>query len=52
MSEWNYVVAAYALTWATILGYALRLAVRLRRAAEDLDAVSATSGTESSHDRA
>ena len=42
VSEWSYVVGAYALTWIVILGYALRLRYRLRRAAEDL-AVSSTS---------
>ncbi|HUF12217.1 MAG TPA: CcmD family protein [Longimicrobiales bacterium] len=35
-SEWSYVVGAYALTWVVILGYALRLRYRLRRAAEEL----------------
>ena len=36
VSEWGYVVAAYALTWAAVLGYALGLALRLRRSAEAL----------------
>ena len=37
MSEWNYIIAAYALTWIAIVGYAVHLARRLRRAANDLD---------------
>lgn len=28
---WGYVVAAYAVTWATLLGYALSLWLRARR---------------------
>ena len=36
MSEWSYVIGAYALTWVAIAGYALRLAYRLRRAAEEV----------------
>ena len=36
MSEWNYIVGAYTLTWIAILGYAIHLARRLRRAAADL----------------
>ena len=36
MSEWNYIVGAYALTWIALLGYAAWLSVRLRRAAAEL----------------
>jgi len=32
-NEWNYVIAAYVLTWVGIAGYAIRL-VRLTRRAE------------------
>ena len=42
MSEWNYVIGAYVLTWIGILGYGIRLARRLRRAANDL--TNASSG--------
>ena len=38
MSEWNYVVAAYVLTWVGILGYAVYVSRRLRRAADGLAA--------------
>ena len=38
MSEWNYIIAAYALTWIGILGYALHTARRLARAAARLNA--------------
>ena len=33
MSEWNFVIAAYAVAWAGILGYAAWLVVLNRRAA-------------------
>ena len=36
MSEWNYIIAAYALTWIGLLGYAVQLGRRLNRAARDL----------------
>lgn len=32
MSEWNYIVAAYLLTWAVLGGYALYIRSRERRA--------------------
>lgn len=32
MSEWNFVIAAYAVAWAGLIGYAVRLAVLNRRA--------------------
>lgn len=35
MSEWNFVIAAYALTWVTVVGYAVYVARRLRRAADE-----------------
>lgn len=48
MSEWSYIVAAYTVTWLAILGYTIRLALRLRRAATELTNVSsATTETES-----
>lgn len=46
MSEWNYIVGAYALTWIALVGYALHLARRLRRAAEDLAGARAARGRE------
>jgi CcmD family protein len=36
VSEWNYIVAAYAVTWAGIVGYVIHLARRLRRTADAL----------------
>ena len=36
MSEWNYIIGAYILTWIGILGYAVHVARRLRRAADNL----------------
>ena len=32
MSEWNFVVAAYVVTWVGLIGYAGRLALLNRRA--------------------
>lgn len=32
MSEWNFVVAAYAVAWAGLIGYGIRLAAVSRRA--------------------
>lgn len=32
MSEWNFIIAAYAVAWVGLIGYAVRLAV-LHRAA-------------------
>ena len=32
MSEWNYVIAAYVVTWFAIFGYAVYLGVRKRSA--------------------
>ena len=37
MSEWNFIIAAYALTWIALVGYAVHLARRLRQAANELD---------------
>lgn len=42
MSEWNYVIGAYALTWAVLVGYAVYLRGRDRRALAMLDDVSHT----------
>lgn len=44
MSEWNYIIASYALTWITLVGYSAYLHVRLRRAASTL--ASELEGTE------
>lgn len=46
MSEWSYIIAAYALTWITVVGYAWHLARRLRQAANDLARDGAGTGTE------
>ena len=40
MSEWNYIVAAYAVTWIGIAGYAIHLARRVKRAAVELERVT------------
>ncbi|HUE76735.1 MAG TPA: hypothetical protein VMM83_02245 [Longimicrobiales bacterium] len=32
MSEWNFVIAAYAVAWAGLIGYAARLVLASRRA--------------------
>ena len=45
MSEWNYIIGAYALTWITILGYAVHVARRVRRAAASLTRENVTGGT-------
>lgn len=37
VSEWNFIVAAYAITWAVLIGYAVVLAGKVRRAARDVD---------------
>lgn len=42
MSEWNYIIAAYGLTWIAILGYAIHLARRLRRGADALHTANVT----------
>ena len=39
MSEWNYVIAAYAVTWSVIVGLAVYLAVRKRNAKQRLASV-------------
>ena len=38
MSEWNFIIGAYALTWVALLGYAVYLARRVGRAAAALNA--------------
>jgi CcmD family protein len=38
MSEWNYVIAAYALTWVVLVGYAILVNGRLLRAERALRA--------------
>jgi CcmD family protein len=38
VSEWNFIVGAYALTWVAILGYTAYLARRVSRAAAALKA--------------
>ena len=36
MSNWNYVVVAYAVTWTAIIGYALVSSALIRRARRQL----------------
>jgi hypothetical protein len=36
MSEWNYVGAAFGLTWLVFAGYSLYLSVKVRRAQRGL----------------
>jgi hypothetical protein len=38
MSEWNYIVAAYAVAWAGLIGYSIRLALLNRRARRSVEA--------------
>jgi hypothetical protein len=47
MSNWTFIIAAYTLTWATLIGYAFYLR-RVRHRAEALheEAVRQTRGTE------
>ncbi len=40
MSEWNYVGAAYGLTWLVFAGYSVYLAGKIRRARRQLEAVA------------
>jgi membrane protein implicated in regulation of membrane protease activity len=44
MSEWNYVGAAYALTWLVFAGYSLVLAGRVRRARRRVGAMASYPG--------
>jgi len=37
MSEWGFVIAAYALTWVAVVGYVVYLRVRTARARTELD---------------
>ena len=37
MSNWNFVVAAYAVTWAALIGYAVHVHRAARRAARMLE---------------
>lgn len=40
MSEWEFVIAAYAVTWVTIVGYVLYLRGRTARARRELEAAA------------
>lgn len=44
MSEWRFIIAAYAVTWAVFIGYTVRL-IRVRRRAAELLEASARDGT-------
>ncbi len=37
VSEWNFIVAAYAITWAVLIGYVIVLAGKVRRAKRDFE---------------
>lgn len=37
VSEWNFIIAAYAITWAVLIGYVVLLAGRIRRGRRDVD---------------
>lgn len=37
VSEWNFIIAAYAITWAVLIGYAVLLAGKVRRGARDVE---------------
>jgi CcmD family protein len=41
MSEWGFVIAAYALTWVAVVGYVVYLRVRTARARTELDTIAA-----------
>jgi CcmD family protein len=36
-NEWDFVIAAYAVTWLVLIGYATYVAQRLRRAARAIE---------------
>ncbi len=40
MSEWGFVIAAYAVTWVAIAGYVLYLRGRAARARRELEAAA------------
>jgi len=40
MSEWGFVIAAYAVTWVAIVGYVLYLRGRTARARRELEAAA------------
>ena len=37
VSEWNFIVAAYAVTWVVVVGYAIVLAGKVRRAKREFE---------------
>ena len=44
MSEWNYIVAAYALTWVTLGGFATYVWLRARQAERMYERTDTTGG--------
>jgi hypothetical protein len=44
MSEWNFIIAAYALAWVTILTYGAHVWRRVRRAERALADIERTGG--------
>jgi heme exporter protein CcmD len=44
MSEWNFVVAAYALTWVTLAGFAVYVWRRARQAERSYEATDTRGG--------
>jgi hypothetical protein len=44
MSEWNYIIAAYTLSWVTVIGYAGYAWMRLRRSERALAEVESKGG--------
>ncbi|MGH7507675.1 MAG: CcmD family protein [Longimicrobiales bacterium] len=44
MSEWNYIVAAYTLTWIVLAAYGIHVARRARRAERDFENMETEGG--------
>ena len=45
MNEWNFVIAAYGVAWAVIVGYAIYLARTVRRARALAEQVAGQGGS-------
>ena len=48
-NEWPYVIAAYAVTWVVLAGYALYLRATVRRAARMRETVGSPQGGPAGH---
>ncbi|MBI4544921.1 MAG: CcmD family protein [Gemmatimonadetes bacterium] len=46
MNEWNYIAAAYLVTWVVLAGYAVYLRRRSRQAAQAFERAEAQAGGE------